>query len=58
MTFPLRTNYEIVKILQIYNGTNDIEGMSKRVIASRFKNEWIEDSTASGGTAHSLTCRL
>jgi len=24
--FPLRTNEEIVEILRIYNGTNDIEG--------------------------------
>lgn len=24
--FPLRTNEEIVSILRLYNGTNDIEG--------------------------------
>jgi uncharacterized membrane protein HdeD (DUF308 family) len=28
--FPLRTNYELVKILKIYNGSNDIEGTVKR----------------------------
>ena len=27
--FPLKTNREIVKILKIYNGANDIEGMAK-----------------------------
>jgi len=24
--FPLRTNYELVRILQAYNGANDVEG--------------------------------
>ena len=34
--FPLRTNAEIVKILKIYNGTNDIEGLyGNRIIRSR-----------------------
>ena len=34
--FPLRTNSEIVKILKIYNGANDIEGIyGKRIIRSR-----------------------
>jgi hypothetical protein len=28
--FPLRTNYEMVKILQIYNGANDLESTIKR----------------------------
>ncbi|XP_061184707.1 beta-1,3-galactosyl-O-glycosyl-glycoprotein beta-1,6-N-acetylglucosaminyltransferase-like [Saccostrea echinata] len=28
--FPLRTNYEIVKILKIYNGANDLESTIKR----------------------------
>lgn len=28
--FPLRTNYELVKILKIYNGANDLEGLIKR----------------------------
>ena len=35
--FPLRTNAEIVKILKIYNGANDIEGIyGKRIIRSRY----------------------
>ena len=41
--FPLKTNREIVKILQIYNGSNDIEGMSKHttgLFASRFEHKW------------------
>lgn len=28
--FPLRTNAELVKILKVYNGTNDMEGTVKR----------------------------
>ena len=28
--FPLRTNYELVRILKAYNGANDIEGTIKR----------------------------
>lgn len=28
--FPLRTNYEMVKILQIYNGANDLESTIRR----------------------------
>ena len=28
--FPLRTNYELVRILMTYNGANDIEGVLKR----------------------------
>ena len=28
--FPLRTNYELVKILKIYNGSNDIDSTVKR----------------------------
>ena len=34
--FPLRTNAEIVKILKIYNGANDIEGVYGRRI-KRFR---------------------
>ena len=30
--FPLRTNYELVKILMAYNGANDIEGTFKRYV--------------------------
>ncbi len=39
--FPLKTNEQIVKILKIYNGSNDIEGMGKtRLLRGRFRNEW------------------
>ena len=27
--FPLRTNFELVKILKLYDGANDIEGRHK-----------------------------
>jgi len=29
--FPLRTNEEIVSILRLYNGTNDVEGKLVKV---------------------------
>ena len=37
--FPIRTNAELVKILQIYNGANDIEGISQphRMLQARYK---------------------
>ncbi len=41
--FPLKTNLEMVKILDIFNGANDIEGMSEssvRGIASRYARRW------------------
>uniref|UniRef100_K1RB74 Beta-1,3-galactosyl-O-glycosyl-glycoprotein beta-1,6-N-acetylglucosaminyltransferase 4 n=1 Tax=Magallana gigas TaxID=29159 RepID=K1RB74_MAGGI len=34
--FPLRTNYELVKILQIFNGSNDGEGTIKRANKERW----------------------
>ncbi|XP_062570789.1 beta-1,3-galactosyl-O-glycosyl-glycoprotein beta-1,6-N-acetylglucosaminyltransferase-like [Saccostrea cucullata] len=34
--FPLRTNYEIVKILKILNGSNDAEGTLKRANKERW----------------------
>ena len=43
--FPIKTNLEIVKILRLYNGSNDIEGMSgKRVqaVRGRFSRRWEE----------------
>ena len=43
-SFPLKSNAEIVKILNIYNGSNDVEGIyGNRILKSRFQNEWIED---------------
>lgn len=35
--FPLRTNYELVKILKIYNGSNDGEGTIKRANKDRWE---------------------
>ena len=42
--FPLKTNAEIVKILQIYNGSNDIEGQyfDSRMKDHRIDHEWVE----------------
>ena len=41
--FPLRTVEETVRILKIYNGSNDVEGIyGRRVIRQRFELEWIE----------------
>nr|XP_034333292.1 beta-1,3-galactosyl-O-glycosyl-glycoprotein beta-1,6-N-acetylglucosaminyltransferase [Crassostrea gigas] len=34
--FPLRTNYELVKILKVYNGSNDGEGTIKRANKERW----------------------
>jgi len=37
-SYPLKTPEEMVDILRIYNGTNDIEGLAaKRRIESRYK---------------------
>ena len=35
--FPLRTPEEMVDVLRIYNGSNDIEGIYKRRIFRRYK---------------------
>jgi len=43
LSFPLQTPEEMVKILRIYNGSNDIEGIyGQRVLRHRFELEWIE----------------
>jgi len=34
--YPLRTPEEMVDILRIYNGTNDIEGIYKRRLRERY----------------------
>ena len=49
MAFPLRTNAEIVNILKVYNGSNDIEGISNRVATNRFKRKWFENRNEKGG---------
>lgn len=43
--YPLRSVEEMVRILKIYNGANDIEGISgKGVIKVRFMSEWQENT--------------
>lgn len=42
-SFPLQTPEDMVKILRIYNGSNDIEGIhGERIIRHRFEMEWEE----------------
>lgn len=42
-SFPLQTPEDMVRILKIYNGSNDIEGIhGPRVIRYRFESEWEE----------------
>ncbi|XP_069115830.1 beta-1,3-galactosyl-O-glycosyl-glycoprotein beta-1,6-N-acetylglucosaminyltransferase-like isoform X2 [Argopecten irradians] len=36
--FPLRTNAELVKILKLYNGTNDVSGTIRRANKQRWAN--------------------
>ena len=51
-SFPLKTNEEIVNILRIYNGANDIEGIyGRRILKSRFQKEWVEEN---GKVSHSM----
>lgn len=40
--FPLLTNLEMTKVLRVYNGANDIEGLFDRPIKSRFEEEFVE----------------
>ncbi|CAH1794788.1 unnamed protein product [Owenia fusiformis] len=48
--FPLKTNAEIVKILKIYNGANDIEGIiGKRIHKWRFEKTWVLIPNPKGG---------
>lgn len=39
---PLRTNYELTRILDVYNGSNEVE-IIKSISPNRIKYEWIED---------------
>ncbi|BFZ03453.1 hypothetical protein BsWGS_06492 [Bradybaena similaris] len=44
--FPLRTNLELVRILQKYNGANDVEGLTgNRMVPHRyqFKHKYVAD---------------
>ena len=38
--FPLKTNYELVKILGMYNGTNEIEMKNDEAKAFRYKYKY------------------
>ncbi|XP_033744779.1 beta-1,3-galactosyl-O-glycosyl-glycoprotein beta-1,6-N-acetylglucosaminyltransferase-like [Pecten maximus] len=42
--FPLKTNREMVKILSLYNGANDIEGITKpgRMMRGRYKTKFVQ----------------
>ena len=41
--FPLKTNLEMVQILKVYNGSNDIEGLyGRKYLEFRYVNEWKE----------------
>lgn len=43
LSFPLQTPEDMVRILKIYNGSNDIEGIhGARVLHFRFDSEWVE----------------
>lgn len=41
--FPLRTNSEMIKIIKIYNGSNEIELVKIDSFLERVEYEWIED---------------
>ena len=41
--FPLRTNYELTRILTAYNGSNEIE-IVKNIYPNRIKYRFIEDA--------------
>lgn len=42
--FPLRTNSELIKIIKIYNGSNEIELVKIDSFLERVEYEWIEDN--------------
>ena len=45
LAFPLRTAEETAKILRMYNGANDVEGIfGRRVHRGRFESEWLEST--------------
>ncbi|XP_052273483.1 beta-1,3-galactosyl-O-glycosyl-glycoprotein beta-1,6-N-acetylglucosaminyltransferase-like isoform X3 [Dreissena polymorpha] len=57
--FPLRTNYELVRILQAYNGSNDIEGTFKRANRDRWQKAGAppHNITAFKGSVHVVVNR-
>ncbi|XP_064594389.1 beta-1,3-galactosyl-O-glycosyl-glycoprotein beta-1,6-N-acetylglucosaminyltransferase 3-like, partial [Liolophura sinensis] len=51
--FPLKTNAELVKILKIYNGSNDIEGITgDRMLANRYRYKHILVKASEGARLH------
>jgi Core-2/I-Branching enzyme len=45
LAFPLRTNAELVRILRLYNGSNDNEGIyGRRIHRTRFEFDYIENT--------------
>lgn len=40
--FPLRTNSELMRILEMYNGSNEVE-IVRKFPAIRIKYSWLED---------------
>ncbi|XP_052251983.1 beta-1,3-galactosyl-O-glycosyl-glycoprotein beta-1,6-N-acetylglucosaminyltransferase-like isoform X2 [Dreissena polymorpha] len=57
--FPLKTNYELVRILQAYNGSNDIEGTFKRASTDRWQRNGAppHNITAIKGSVHIVANR-
>ena len=39
--FPLKTNYELVKILEMYNGTNEIQIVNMNYLEYRYKYKYV-----------------
>jgi len=39
--FPLRTNYELARILSLFNGANDIEVISGQLPRERVSHRWL-----------------
>ncbi|CAG5115950.1 unnamed protein product [Candidula unifasciata] len=50
--FPLKTNFELVKILSVYDGANDIEGTIKRANKNRFRTTPPLGITPVKGSVH------
>ncbi len=46
--FPLRTNYELVRLLSLFNGANDIEVISQNFPKDRIRKRWIIKKKPSG----------
>lgn len=47
--FPLRTNLEMVRILKLFNGSNDIEGIVRFKMSERYQFKWAEERNQTSG---------